>query len=50
MDDGCVVVTCGSESLRLTLVQPEGKNKMPAEAWWRGLRRDIATRFENDVS
>ena len=49
-NEGCVLVACGRESLRLVLIQPEGKNKMSAEAWFRGLRRDMVTRFDNDVS
>lgn len=30
------LVACGAGALRLMLVQPEGKARMPAEAWWRG--------------
>jgi len=44
-DQRALVVACGSGSLKLINVRPEGKNAMPAEAWFRGLRATEHPRF-----
>jgi methionyl-tRNA formyltransferase len=41
-----VLVACGSGSLRLVDVRPEGKREMPARDWLRGLHSSDAPRFE----
>lgn len=37
-DDGRPRVACGTGHLRLVEVQPDGARRMPAEAWFQGLR------------
>ena len=39
--DGSAVVTCGSGSLRLTRVQPEGRGPLDAREWRLGVRGDV---------
>ncbi|MCL6516418.1 MAG: hypothetical protein K6T67_05660, partial [Alicyclobacillus sp.] len=36
---------CADGWLVLDEVQPEGRRRMPAEDWWRGLHRDVV-RFD----
>ncbi len=38
-------VACGAKALRLGTVQPEGRQAMAAEAWWRGARLAVGTRL-----
>lgn len=42
-----VLVVCGKEMLELLEVQPQGKRRMPADAWLRGLRTETVPRFES---
>lgn len=44
-----VVVSCGTGSLRLVSVQPEGRGVMPAESWYRGLRSFDRLCFEGST-
>lgn len=39
-DDGQPCVVTGDGVLRLIEVQPEGRGRMDAEEWWRGIRRE----------
>jgi methionyl-tRNA formyltransferase len=41
-----VLVACGTGSLKLIEVRPEGKRAMPADAWFRGLHGARPARFE----
>lgn len=41
-----VLVACGTGSIRLIEVRPEGKRAMPADAWFRGLHGAGPIRFE----
>lgn len=46
-ENGAVLIACGSELLEVLEVQPQGKRRMPADAWFRGLRTKTAPRFES---
>jgi methionyl-tRNA formyltransferase len=46
-EDRAVLVTCGTGSLRLLEVRPEGKRAMPARDWLRGVHGPDAPRFES---
>ena len=46
MEGECVRGPCGEGSLVLGDVQPEGARRMPAAAWWRGLRNPEKLRLD----
>ncbi len=46
VEGDAVVVECGSAAVRIGIVQPAGKRRMPAGDWYRGLTADSRMVFE----
>jgi methionyl-tRNA formyltransferase len=42
---GELIIACGTDALRITDVQPSGKNRMPAQEWTRGRGTVVGERF-----